>query len=45
MMKEMLDRVLKIAAAVNNGQIYPVRDVIFKFVPQISGIDNMEELV
>lgn len=45
MMKEMLDRVLKIAAAVNNGQIYPVRDVIFNFVPQISGIDNMEELV
>ena len=43
MMQEMLDRILKIAKAVEEKRIFPVRDVIFDFVPQISEVDNMEE--
>lgn len=43
MMQEMLNTILEIAAAVNEERIFPVRDVIFDFVPQISETDNMEE--
>ena len=45
MMQEMLDQCIKIVDYYRANLIDPVNDVTFDFLPQISGTDNMEELV
>ena len=45
MMQEMLDQCIKIVDFYRAGLIDPINDVTFDFLPQISGTDNMEELV
>ena len=45
MMQEQLDLCIKIVDFYRAGLIDPINDVTFDFLPQISGTDNMEELV
>jgi hypothetical protein len=45
MMQEQLDLCMKIVDFYRAGLIDPINDVEFHFLPQISGTDNMEELV
>ena len=45
MMQEQLDLCMKIVDLYRAGLIDPINDVEFHFLPQISGTDNMEELV
>ena len=45
MMQEQLDLCMKIVDFYRARLIDPINDVEFHFLPQISGTDNMEELV
>ena len=45
MMQDQLNLCIKIVDLYRAGVIDPINDVTFDFLPQISGTDNMEELV
>ena len=43
MIKEWTDKLLKIAKDIKKGKIDPENQIEFKWCPQISDVDNMED--